>query len=221
MHRMSGRPGSGRREGLGRGWDVGPRPWVGPPRFGPLGGGLPGGRGRGQRARRGDIRAAALLLLAEEPRNGYQIMQVLRERSGGAWRPSSGAVYPALQQLEDEGLIRAAEHGGRKRYELTDAGRRYVERDLRGPAPWDELADAIPDDDRELMESAHQVGMAALQVVEIGTPAQLAAARRILVQARRDLYRVLADDAPESGDDAVSPSPDAGERDSGDQRSEP
>src|SRR5580693_5727276 len=74
---------------------------------GPFGPGGP--RGRGRRARRGDIRTAALLLLAEEPRNGYQIMQEVQERSGGVWSPSPGSVYPALQQLEDEGLIRTEE----------------------------------------------------------------------------------------------------------------
>ena len=55
-------------------------------------GGYPGGpRGRGRKARRGDIRTAALLLLAEEPRNGYEIMQQVQERSGDVWRPSPGS----------------------------------------------------------------------------------------------------------------------------------
>ncbi len=79
-------------------------------------------RGGGRKARRGDIRTAALLLLAEEPRNGYQIMQEVQERSEGAWRPSPGSVYPALQQLEDEGLIRSEEVDGRKLFRLTDEG---------------------------------------------------------------------------------------------------
>src|SRR5213080_1684473 len=82
---------------------------------------------RGRKARRGDIRTAALLLLAEEPRNGYQIMQEVEERSGGVWRPSPGSVYPALSQLEDEGLIRSEESDGRKVFALTDAGRAQVE----------------------------------------------------------------------------------------------
>src|SRR5919198_6152867 len=81
----------------------------------------------GRRARRGDVRAAALVLLEEEPRNGYQLMQEIEQRSEGAWRPSPGSVYPALQQLEDEGLVRTLESDGRRLYELTDAGRSYVE----------------------------------------------------------------------------------------------
>ncbi len=87
--------------------------------FGP---GPRGPRGRGRKARRGDIRTAALLLLAEEPRNGYQIMQEVEERSEGVWRPSPGSVYPALAQLEDEGLIRSEEIDGRKLFAITDAG---------------------------------------------------------------------------------------------------
>src|SRR3981081_4504007 len=90
---------------------------------GPFGGWGRGPRGRGRKARRGDIRTAALLLLSEEPRNGYQVMQEIEERSDGVWRPSPGSMYPALQQLEDEGLIRSEEHDGRKLLPPTAAGR--------------------------------------------------------------------------------------------------
>ena len=81
---------------------------AGGPPFGPGYGPFGGGRGR---RRRGDVRAGLLILLAEEPRNGYQLMQAIEERSGGRWRPSPGAVYPSLAQLEDEGLIQAIEAG--------------------------------------------------------------------------------------------------------------
>src|ERR1700685_3264006 len=120
------------RHGPRGGGGFGGRPFGG---FGP-GFGPGGPRGRGRKARRGDIRTAALLLLNEEPRNGYQIMQEVQERSDGVWRPSPGSTYPALQQLEDEGLIRARELDGRKLFELTDAGREYVkERGEGKPAP--------------------------------------------------------------------------------------
>src|ERR1700759_1634827 len=91
--------------------------------FGPGG----GPRGRGRKARRGDIRTAALLLLAEEPRNVYQIMQEVEQRSDGVWRPSPGSVYPALAQLEDEGLIRSREADGRKGLAITDEGRKLLD----------------------------------------------------------------------------------------------
>src|SRR5689334_14343021 len=82
-------------------------------------GGPPGWGGtRGPRARRGDVRAALIVLLAEEPLNGYQLMQAIEERSGGAWRPSPGSVYPTLQQLEDEGLVKAVERDGQRVFEL-------------------------------------------------------------------------------------------------------
>ena len=63
------------------------------------------------------------MLLAEEPRNGYGLMQEIENRSEGVWRPSPGSVYPALQQLEDEGLVRAEERDGSRVFTLTDEGR--------------------------------------------------------------------------------------------------
>src|SRR3954454_774724 len=87
-----------------------------------------GGRGgRGGRAPRGDVRTAVLLLLAEEPMHGYQLMQAIAERSGGSWTPSPGAIYPTLNQLEDEGLVTVTADAGRKLVTLTDAGREYLE----------------------------------------------------------------------------------------------
>src|SRR6201986_4857424 len=100
-------------------------------RGGPFG---PHGRGR---KRRGDVRIALLLLLAEQARNGYQLMQIIEERSGGRWRPSPGSVYPALAQLEDEGLVRAVERDGTKLFEITDAGREQVAAAGRPTAPWE------------------------------------------------------------------------------------
>ena len=104
----------GRGRGRGRGGRGDAFFWEGGP-GGPFPPGFPFHRGRGPRARRGDVRAALLALLAEEPRNGYQLMQEIERRSDGAWRPSPGSVYPALQQLEDEGLIRAEVQDGSRR----------------------------------------------------------------------------------------------------------
>src|SRR5271170_5785502 len=145
------RHGGDREHGRGgRGARQGPRGEFGGGPFGFSHGGGGGPRGRGRRARRGDIRTAALLLLAEEPRNGYQIMQEVQERSGGMWSPSPGSVYPALAQLEDEGLIRTEEHDGQKLFALTDAGRELVqERGEDRPAPW-EQRDLGPGEAHEL-----------------------------------------------------------------------
>jgi DNA-binding PadR family transcriptional regulator len=159
--------------------------------WGPPFGGGP--RGRGRRARRGDIRTAALLLLAEEPRNGYQIMQEVQERSGGLWSPSPGSVYPALAQLEDEGLIRTQEEDGHKLFVLTDAGKALVdERGADRPAPWEQQG-GDTGEAHELGKLIRDVAFAFTQVVRTGSPGQLVSAREVLVNTRRDLYRILAD----------------------------
>jgi DNA-binding PadR family transcriptional regulator len=179
-------PSRHRHRGFGGGWGG----------FGPGG----GPRGRGRKARRGDIRTAALLLLAEEPRNGYQIMQEVEERSDGVWRPSPGSVYPALQQLEDEGLIRSTESDGRKVFALTDEGQTHVqERDADAPAPWDQMSGDVSDEAHELGKLMRELASAFVQVMRTGSEAQMARAREVLSTARRDLYRILADgDSPGS-----------------------
>jgi DNA-binding PadR family transcriptional regulator len=174
------------------------------PGFGPEFGHWREGRGmRGPRARRGDVRAAALALLTEQPMNGYQIIQEISDRSGGVWRPSPGSVYPALQQLEDEGLIRAeAGDGGRRAYQLTDEGRAYAQAhpdELR--APWDVVAGSAGGAALEMRRLIGQVAMAAVQVVSAGTDAQAAQARQVLTDTRKALYRILAADEDEPASD--------------------
>jgi DNA-binding PadR family transcriptional regulator len=150
-----------------------------------------GGPG-GPRARRGDTRAAALVLLAEEPRNGYQLMQEIEERSDGVWRPSPGSIYPALQQLSDEGLIDAKG----KLYELTDAGRAYVDANREDlGTPWDAVKDNAGDGRTDAREMIGQTAMAFVQVMRVGTEEQRAQARTILVETRKKLYQLLSEDA--------------------------
>ena len=146
----------------------------------------------GRRAGRGDIRAAILVLLAEEPMHGYQIIQELAERTGGVWRPSPGSVYPTLQQLEDEELVReTSSDSGKRVYELTDAGR---EQAASTAAPWSAVAGESEDDLVALRDLAHQVLAATRQVAHAGTSAQIEAAQTVLRDARRALYRLLADE---------------------------
>ena len=175
-------PGRGQRGGFGIGFG------------GPFGFGGGPGFGRGQRARRGDGRAAQLAQVAEEPRNGYQLMQEIERRSDGVWRPSPGSVYPALQQLEDEGLVRSDESEGRKLFHLTDAGREAAAAATAGGAPWEAASESVGDDTWELFNVARQVGMAIFQIAQVGTAEQLAAAREVLTNARRSLYGILAED---------------------------
>ncbi|MFD1933902.1 MULTISPECIES: PadR family transcriptional regulator [Nonomuraea] len=165
-------------------------PWGGP--GGPFG--RHGFGGRQRKAKRGDVRAAILALLAEEPRNGYQIIQEIAERSEGGWKPSPGAVYPALQQLTDEGLVIAEESEGRKTFRLTEAGRTYIaEHPDEVRAPWDEMRPDIDDNSAELMDIAKQSAFAMMQILHSGTEAQVREARKALIETRRKLYQILAD----------------------------
>ncbi|MCC7372462.1 MAG: PadR family transcriptional regulator [Chloroflexi bacterium] len=164
--------------------------------------------GRGPKVRRGDVRAAVLALLAEQPRNGYQIIQEIAERSGGLWKPSSGSVYPALQLLTDEGLVEEATEDGRRSFRLTEAGRAYVEAHKdEVAAPWETMKADFIDSSTELFPLLGQVAMAVVQVSQAATPTQLKQARQVLADARRGLYQILA----EGEGEAVSEAEAAGE----------
>jgi DNA-binding PadR family transcriptional regulator len=165
------------------------------PGFGPGGrGGFRGPRGRGRRTARGDIRAAVLALVAEQPRHGYEIIQEIAERSGGAWRPSPGSVYPTLSQLEDEGLVRVEQTEGRRVVHLTEAGTRYVtEHREELDAVWASIGRDADDGSVELWEQLAQLHAAAQQVMGAGTPEQITAASAALAEARKTIYRLLAE----------------------------
>jgi DNA-binding PadR family transcriptional regulator len=161
--------------------------------------GGPGGRGpghhrRGGRARRGDVRAAMLLLLSEQAQNGYQLIQEIERRTDGVWKPSPGSVYPALQQLEDEGLVRAAETEGKRAYELTPEGREYVDSNLEELGnPFEAATGGMDEGVMDLRGLMFQVGAAAMQVAAAGHTDE---ARKILADTRRALYKILAEDDP-------------------------
>lgn len=203
---QEGQPGHGHHGGARRG-GFGPGPGFGPgagfgagPGFGPgfAEGRGPRGGGRGpRRGRRGDVRRAVLALLAEEPMNGYGIITAIAERSEGSWAPGPGSVYPALRVLEEEGLIapdESDEDPRRKVFALTDDGRTYAD------AHGDELAQAFADATtprrgfREMRREVGQLVVAVEQVVVAGQPAQIEAAQQVLADARRSLYRILAEE---------------------------
>jgi DNA-binding PadR family transcriptional regulator len=151
-------------------------------------------RGR-QRLRRGDVRAAVLVLLDESPRNGYQIIQELSERSNGAWRPSPGSVYPILQQLEDEGLVEISSTVSGKTYNLTATGKALVEKDRATLGkPWETAAADVSDATSDLFGTLRQVVLSVRQVAMAGSDAQTQKAATILADARRSIYRLLAED---------------------------
>jgi DNA-binding PadR family transcriptional regulator len=183
---------------FGPDWGFGPRGPFGPGPWGPGGRDFPYGGGRGRR-RRGDIRTALLLLLGEGPANGYQLMQEMEQRSGGEWRPSPGSVYPALSQLEDEGLIRSAQtqsESGRT-FEITDAGRQAISDRGQQKAPWesdDHESDATWGDFKRAIRGTAQ---AAMLVAHERDPEKLEAMIKILNDARKQLFVLLQEDDAE------------------------
>ncbi|HET6352574.1 MAG TPA: PadR family transcriptional regulator [Coriobacteriia bacterium] len=150
--------------------------------------------GHGGRARRGDVRAAVLRLLSEQPMHGYQIIQELSTRSEGSWSPSAGSVYPTLQLLADEGLVTAEETGGKKVFSLTEAGTAEVAKTAGEAAPWEDssadtttAAGAYRAATGKLMQAVFQIGTG-------GTSEQIEAATEIVTEARKKLYALLAED---------------------------
>ena len=196
-HHGSGRgrfPGGrgGRPEGFGRGFvpddfaDMGPGRGRGP--------GGPGGRRGPGRGRRGDVRNAILALLVEQPANGYQLIEGIKEKSQEMWRPGAGSIYPALALLEEEGLIAPIEVDGKKVFELTDAGREHIASHAgETTAPWTRVAPPH-EGFLSVRKEMHSLALAVQQVVIDGDEAQVARAREIIERSRRDIYRLLAGD---------------------------
>jgi DNA-binding PadR family transcriptional regulator len=168
--------------------------------FGPWTVGFGGHHGR-RRARRGSLRESILVLLKEQPRNGYQVITALSERTSGAWQPSPGAVYPALQQLTDEGLITPVDLDGQKAFELTDAGREAaaaapdepwfdeIDQDVRAAWPTSEI--------KAVFTELAQLAKALRLVVTDATAEQLADIADDIAALKRKIYATLAEDPDE------------------------
>ncbi|GIJ62553.1 PadR family transcriptional regulator [Virgisporangium aurantiacum] len=153
---------------------------------------------------RGDVRAAVLLLLNDGPMHGYQLMQAIADRTQGRWQPSPGAIYPTISQLEDEGLLTLLASAGRKLATLTDAGREYV---ADNSSSWaDPFAPFTGEEQTvDLREGLEQLHAAARQVARTGTAAQVEAAGKVLADARRALYLLLAGEASETAGEPAEP----------------
>lgn len=193
--------GHGPDEEFGEGF--GPHgPMPGAPRppflFGPgFPGGPGGGRGRGRRGpgrgARGDVRNSILALLSEQPYNGYGLIQAIADKTQGLWSPGPGSVYPALGLLEDEGLIEATEHEGKKAYTLSEQGRAWAQEHAdQLSEPWAKVSEPH-EGFLDVGPSLAQLGMAVKQVVVAGDQEQLAKVKSILDDARKSVYRLLAE----------------------------
>lgn len=141
----------------------------------------------------GDVRSAILALLAERPMRGQEIIAEIGERSDGLWKPSPGAVYPMLQLLSDEGLVRGDVEDGRKAYALTDAGRSEA-RNFADRAPWNISGQRDRLGMMALPKAGLDLAAAAGQVQRTGSAEQVKEAVAVLDEARRKLYSILAQD---------------------------
>ena len=181
--------GHGRGHGFPDGRGFGGFPGMGGPGFGGPGFGPRGPR----RATKGDIRSVILSQLSEGPSNGYGLIKAIAEKTGGAWRPSPGSVYPTLQQLVDEELIVPKGDGRKTEFELTDAGKTYVAEHADDFAKaWD----ATPGRSQEagaFFESAGKLMGVIAQFRHAATDEQRKAAVEKLDEARRALYLILAE----------------------------
>ncbi len=161
--------------------------------FAPRMGGRMPGRMSG-RMGRGDIRAAILVALTEEPMHGYQIIQSIEKSTHGAWKPSPGSIYPTLQMLADEGLVSSEQVGERKVYALTDAGREAAAEFASGPEPWQPRRSWNSDRNIALPKAGAKLAQAIAQVAGAATTEQTERAVDVIDEARRKLYAILAED---------------------------
>lgn len=85
-----------------------------------------GRRGGGRMFEHGALRWVLLSLIADKPSHGYELIKAIEARMGGAYTPSPGVIYPSLTLLEDMGAVSVVAEGGKKRYAITDEGRRLL-----------------------------------------------------------------------------------------------
>ena len=156
----------------------------GPPRRGP------------SRARRGDVQIAILNLLSEQSMHGYQIIQELSDRSGGAWTPGPGSIYPTLQAMEDQDLVISEQTGSKRVYSLTESGKALAETSEE-QAPWDQIAESS-EPMLELRQAMGTLSMAVMQLVHAASEEQIAKAVSIIDGARKAIYLMLASDSPDA-----------------------
>ena len=159
-----------------------------------------------------DVRAAILNALGHDPMNGQQLITAIGTKSGGAWVPTAGEVYPTLQLLTDEGLVSTQHDGERTVYALTDAGREVAAAAAAAAAEsaddtgcanhdgwslpdwgnrmsdrWNEHTAAVP-------KAGGKLAQAAAQVTQSGTREQQERAAALLDETRRKLYAILAEE---------------------------
>jgi DNA-binding PadR family transcriptional regulator len=157
--------------------------------------GRSGTRGRAQR---GDVRVAILILLAEQPMHGYQLMQSMADRTQGAWRPSAGAIYPTLSALKEAGLVSVTSANGRKLAALTTDGEAYVgENQSKFVDPFAPLI-AESGGEHDLRGPMDDLRASTRLLARTGSDLQIQQSREVLVDAQRAITAILAKLPPSS-----------------------
>jgi DNA-binding PadR family transcriptional regulator len=152
---------------------------------------------RPPRAERGGVRFLVLDAIGDTPRHGYEIMAVIEERSGGAYRPSPGVVYPTLQLLEELGHVKVTERDDKKVYAITAAGTRELEEHRDDVANFyqqsEDVWDGHPDALRDVMDRVRRLLRAFRRTAKRGqlTAAKLARVRAILDEAVQKLEALV------------------------------
>src|SRR5580700_10147130 len=140
--------------------------------------------------RHGRLRLYLLRLLDEEPRHGYEVIRLLRDRFMGVYAPSPGTIYPRLARLEDEGLVTHEEENGRKVYRITEAGREELRsRGAELDELEEELSESVSDIAREFGEDVRATVRSLRE--------ELTRAAREVRQTERDTAREAAEAARE------------------------
>ncbi|HWZ79596.1 MAG TPA: PadR family transcriptional regulator [Candidatus Sulfotelmatobacter sp.] len=163
-----------------------------------MAGAFPWGRGGrwGRFFGPGEIRLALLSMLESGPKHGYELMKELETKSGGIYKASAGAIYPALQRLEDEGMLISDAAAGKRTYSLTNEGRAELQKEAETVkriwqraeqagdwAPWMGMEGA------EVMRPAADVMKTALKAATRGShdSAKVAKIREILERTKKEI----------------------------------
>ena len=143
------------------------------------------------RAQRGDITPLILQVLKDEPMHGYQIIRTFEELSNGMWRPSAGSVYPILQLLEEQQLVRSHEDEGKKSYFLTQKGRDEAQKGC-ARLPWKthtEVATTFDEIRSEIHESIKALKLISTQ----GSQAHATQAKAAIIELHKKLREIIID----------------------------
>ena len=145
-----------------------------------------------RRARRGDVKYEILEVLADGPRHGYDIILAIEEERGQ--RPSAGSIYPTLQMLEDEGYVSSAQSGGKRVYAIAESGRGLLADRPENPGDDEDEHEQFAEGLGELKQAAIKLGAAVVQLAQNGSREARKDARKVLDDARREIYELLGGD---------------------------